>query len=41
MAPDLVVVRFPDGSKEFRYPGKMLEVDDVLWHVTRAIASSA
>ena len=27
-----VVVRFPDGSREFRYPEKMLEVGDVVWH---------
>ena len=26
------VVRFPDGSKEFRFPEKMLEAGDVLWH---------
>lgn len=27
-----VVVRFPDGSKEFRFPEKMLEAGDVVWH---------
>ena len=27
-----VVVRFPDGSREFRFPEKMLEVGDVVWH---------
>ena len=26
------VVRFPDGSKEFRFPEKMLEPGDVVWH---------
>ena len=26
------VVRFPDGSKEFRFPEKMLEAGDVIWH---------
>jgi len=27
-----MVVRFPDGSKEFRYPEKMLVESDVVWH---------
>ena len=27
-----VVLRFPDGTKEFRYPGKDLEEGDVVWH---------
>jgi hypothetical protein len=27
-----VVVRFPDGSREFRYPEKMLKEGDVIWH---------
>jgi hypothetical protein len=27
-----MVVRFPDGSKEFRYPEKMLVEGDVVWH---------
>jgi hypothetical protein len=27
-----VVVRFPDGSREFRFPARMLELDDVIWH---------
>jgi hypothetical protein len=27
-----IVVRFPDGTKEFRYPQKMLAVNDVIWH---------
>jgi len=27
-----IVVRFPDGSKEFRFPEKMLEEGDVIWH---------
>ena len=27
-----IVVRFPDGTKEFRFPEKMLEENDVIWH---------
>jgi hypothetical protein len=27
-----VVVRFPDGSREFRFPEKALEEGDVIWH---------
>lgn len=27
-----IVIRFPDGSKEFRYPERRLEEGDVLWH---------
>jgi hypothetical protein len=27
-----IVVRFPDGSKEFRYPERMLEAGDVVFH---------
>jgi hypothetical protein len=27
-----VVVRFPDGTREFRYPEKGLEEGDVIWH---------
>jgi hypothetical protein len=27
-----VVVRFPDGSKEFRYPENALQEGDVIWH---------
>lgn len=27
-----VVVRFPDGSKEFRFPERMLEEGDIVWH---------
>jgi hypothetical protein len=27
-----VVVRFPDGTKEFRFPETMLEENDVIWH---------
>lgn len=27
-----LVVRFPDGSKEFRYPEQPLEVGDAIWH---------
>ena len=29
---DSIVVRFPDGSKEFRYPDRELEEGDVIWH---------
>ena len=32
MPSEVLVVRFPDGSREFRYPEKMLEKDDVIWH---------
>jgi hypothetical protein len=28
----VVVVHFPDGSREFRYPAKPPEEGDVLWH---------
>ena len=27
-----IVVRFPDGTKEFRFPENMLEENDVIWH---------
>jgi hypothetical protein len=27
-----VIVRFPDGTREFRYPEKMLEEGDAVWH---------
>jgi hypothetical protein len=27
-----IVVRFPDGTKEFRFPEKMLEENDAIWH---------
>ena len=27
-----LIVRVPDGSKEFLYPGRPLEVGDPLWH---------
>lgn len=27
-----VVIHFPDGSKEFRYPAKTIEEGDRLWH---------
>jgi hypothetical protein len=27
-----IVVRFPDGTKEFRFPEKMLEEGDAVWH---------
>jgi len=27
-----IVVRFPDGSREFRYPKEPLEEGDVIWH---------
>lgn len=29
---DSVVVRFPDGSKEFRFPERELTADDVISH---------
>jgi hypothetical protein len=32
MPSEVLVIRFPDGTREFRYPDKMLEVDDVVWH---------
>jgi hypothetical protein len=27
-----IIVRFPDGTKEFRYPEQMLGENDVIWH---------
>jgi hypothetical protein len=27
-----VVVHFPDGSREFRFPEKALEEGDLIWH---------
>lgn len=27
-----IVVRFPDGSREFRYPEKVPNAGDVVWH---------
>jgi len=27
-----MVIRFPDGTKEFRYPEKPVQVDDTVWH---------
>jgi hypothetical protein len=27
-----LIVRFPDGTKEFRYPEQRLEVGDAIWH---------
>jgi hypothetical protein len=27
-----LLIRFPDGTKEFRYPGKELVEGDVVWH---------
>jgi hypothetical protein len=27
-----LIVRFPDGSREFRYPDRPLEVGDAIWH---------
>ena len=27
-----LIVRFPDGSREFRYPDHPLEVGDGIWH---------
>jgi hypothetical protein len=29
---NVIVVRFPDGSREFRYPERELEPGDVIWH---------
>lgn len=29
---DSVVVRFPDGTREFRFPERELTEDDVVWH---------
>lgn len=29
---DSIIVRFPDGTKEFRYPERALEEGDVIWH---------
>lgn len=28
-----VVVHFPDGSREFRFPAEPLEVGSVIWHL--------
>ena len=30
------MVRFPDGTKEFRYPEKALEEGDVIWHDSKS-----
>lgn len=27
-----LIVRFPDGSREFRYPETALQVGDAIWH---------
>ena len=27
-----LIVRFPDGTREFRYPDRSLEVGDAIWH---------
>ena len=27
-----LIVRFPDGSREFRYPDRPVEVGDHIWH---------
>ena len=27
-----LIVRFPDGSREFRYPDRPIEVGDAIWH---------
>lgn len=27
-----LIVRFPDGTREFRYPDRPLEVGDAIWH---------
>jgi hypothetical protein len=32
MPSEVLIVRFPDGSRQFRYPEKMLEDGDVVWH---------
>jgi hypothetical protein len=29
---DLIIIRFPDGSREFRYPPRDLEEGDRVWH---------
>ena len=29
---DAVVIRFPDGTKEFRFPGQPLLEGDIVWH---------
>jgi hypothetical protein len=29
---DLIVVRFPDGAREFRFPERPLQDGDTLWH---------
>jgi hypothetical protein len=29
---NVIVIRFPDGSREFRYPGRPLAVGDLVWH---------
>ena len=31
-----VFIRFPDGSREFRYPAKPIEEGDLLWHDGKA-----
>jgi hypothetical protein len=28
----VIVVRFPDGSRQFRFPGRELAEGDVVWH---------
>jgi hypothetical protein len=32
VTPTNVVVRFPDGSREFRYPQEPLKEGDIIWH---------
>ena len=32
MASDALIIRFPDGTREFRFPEPMLEEGDVVWH---------
>jgi hypothetical protein len=27
-----LIVRFPDGSREFRYPDRPVDVGDAIWH---------
>lgn len=32
MESGTIVIRFPDGSKEFRFSERMLEEGDIIWH---------
>ena len=29
---DSILIRFPDGTKEFRFPGKPIVEGDTIWH---------